>query len=236
LTYKSIFAVLTEKSILIYDTYHTKPIAMARGLHYSGLTDAMWSPNGHSLVVSSSDGYLSFLTFGEGELGKVYTKKVVVEEIKVVVEEIKVVVGEAVATTTVESSADSASSHPIPPPKEQTINVLQPKKKSDKKRAELQQVTHVLQPKKKNRDSTTEKKLVAQPTTGNSTTSKHSNVLQREKKNGDTDSSTEKKLVAQPTTDSITVQKGVEPQKINILQPKKKRKRAELTLVPAGTQ
>ena len=85
-------------------------------------------------------------------------------------------------------------------------------------------------------DSTTEKKLVAQPTTGNSTTSKHSNVLQREKKNGDTDSSTEKKLVAQPTTDSITVQKGVEPQKINILQPKKKRKRAELTLVPAGTQ
>jgi len=157
----------------------------------------------------------------------------------VVVEEIKVVVGEAVATTTAESSADSASSHPVSPPakKEQTINVLQPKKKSDKKRAELQQVTHVLQPKKKNgdMDSTTEKKLVAQPK-GTSTTTEHSNVLQPEKKNGDTDSTTEKKLVEQPTTDSTTEQKGVEPQKINILQPKKKRKRAELTLVPAGNQ
>ena len=72
LEYKSVFAVLTEKSILIYDTYHTKPIAMARGLHYSGLTDAMWTPNGQSLVVCSSDGYVSFVTFDEGELGRVY--------------------------------------------------------------------------------------------------------------------------------------------------------------------
>lgn len=63
---------MTEKSILIYDTYHTKPIAMARGLHYSGLTDAMWTPNGQSLVVCSSDGYVSFVTFDEGELGRVY--------------------------------------------------------------------------------------------------------------------------------------------------------------------
>lgn len=72
LEYKSVFAVLTEKSVLIYDTYHTKPIAMARGLHYSGLTDAMWTPNGQSLVVCSSDGYVSFVTFDEGELGRVY--------------------------------------------------------------------------------------------------------------------------------------------------------------------
>jgi hypothetical protein len=67
--------VLTEISILIYDTYHNKPIALARGLHYSGLTDAMWTPDGHALIVCSSDGYLSFIVFEEGELGHVYQKK-----------------------------------------------------------------------------------------------------------------------------------------------------------------
>lgn len=74
LPYKTVFAVLTEKSVLIYDTCHSKPLAMARGLHFSGLTDAVWTPNGHTLIVSSCDGYLSFFTFGEGELGYVYRK------------------------------------------------------------------------------------------------------------------------------------------------------------------
>lgn len=48
---------------------------MARGLHFSGLTDAVWTPNGNTLIVSSCDGYLSFLTFSKGELGSVYHKK-----------------------------------------------------------------------------------------------------------------------------------------------------------------
>jgi chromatin assembly factor 1 subunit B len=74
LAYKTVFCVLTENSILIYDTYHTKPLAMARGLHFSGLTDAIWTPNGRALIVSSSDGYLSVIQFEEGELGKVYVK------------------------------------------------------------------------------------------------------------------------------------------------------------------
>mmetsp|Transcript_25206 Transcript_25206/g.37231 ORF Transcript_25206/g.37231 Transcript_25206/m.37231 type:complete len:540 (-) Transcript_25206:212-1831(-) len=74
LPYKTVFAVLTEKTVLIYDTCHSKPLAMARGLHFSGLTDAVWTPNGHTLIVSSCDGYLSFLMFHEGELGYVYHK------------------------------------------------------------------------------------------------------------------------------------------------------------------
>ena len=39
------------------------------------MTDAVWTPNGNTLIVSSCDGYLSFLTFSKGELGNVYHKK-----------------------------------------------------------------------------------------------------------------------------------------------------------------
>lgn len=45
---------------------------MARGLHYAGLTDAAWSNDGKTLFVTSSDGYISILSFGNGELGDVY--------------------------------------------------------------------------------------------------------------------------------------------------------------------
>jgi hypothetical protein len=73
LPYKSIFCVLTNDSVLIYDTHHDVPLSIVRGLHYSNLADATWSQDGHSLVVCSTDGYLSILRFAPGELGKVYT-------------------------------------------------------------------------------------------------------------------------------------------------------------------
>jgi len=74
LPYRSIFAVLTLDTILIYDTYHTRPLCIARGLHFAGLTDCAWSSDGRNLVVSSTDGYISMLSFEEGELGVPYTK------------------------------------------------------------------------------------------------------------------------------------------------------------------
>jgi chromatin assembly factor 1 subunit B len=73
LPYKSIFCVLTNDSVLIYDTHHDVPLSVVRGLHYSNLADATWSQDGHSLIVCSTDGYLSILRFAPGELGKVYT-------------------------------------------------------------------------------------------------------------------------------------------------------------------
>jgi hypothetical protein len=72
LPYRCIIAVLTHDSILIYDTVHSTPLAIFRGLHYANLTHAVWSADGHSLVVSSSDGYVSLLRFEKGELGQVY--------------------------------------------------------------------------------------------------------------------------------------------------------------------
>jgi len=73
LPYRSIFAVLTLDSILIYDTHHSAPLSVLQGLHYSGLTDCCWSSDGMNLTVCSSDGYISIVNFGPGELGKVYT-------------------------------------------------------------------------------------------------------------------------------------------------------------------
>lgn len=72
LPYRSIFAVLTLDSILIYDTHHAAPLSVLQGLHYSGLTDCCWSSDGMNLMVCSSDGYISIVNFADGELGKVY--------------------------------------------------------------------------------------------------------------------------------------------------------------------
>jgi len=72
LPYRSIFAVLTLDSILIYDTHHAAPLSVLQGLHYSGLTDCCWSSDGMNLMVCSSDGYISVINFADGELGKVY--------------------------------------------------------------------------------------------------------------------------------------------------------------------
>eukprot|EP00934_Nitzschia_sp_Nitz4_P004670 Nitzschia sp. Nitz4//scaffold3_size479765//111402//113070//NITZ4_000046-RA/size479765-processed-gene-0.63-mRNA-1//1//CDS//3329550596//4660//frame0 len=70
--YRSVFAVLTLDTVLIYDTYHLQPLAVAKGLHYAGLTDCAWSKDGHHLIVSSSDGYISHLSFAPSELGEKY--------------------------------------------------------------------------------------------------------------------------------------------------------------------
>lgn len=73
LPYRSVFAVLTLDSVLIYDTHHLRPLCIARGLHYAGLTDCTWSADGRNLIVSSTDGYVSILSFDENDLGEVHT-------------------------------------------------------------------------------------------------------------------------------------------------------------------
>lgn len=74
LPYRSVFAVLTMDSILVYDTHHTRPLSVIRGLHYAGLSDCQWSSDGMKLIVSSIDGYISIVIFHDGELGEVYKR------------------------------------------------------------------------------------------------------------------------------------------------------------------
>jgi chromatin assembly factor 1 subunit B len=72
LPYRSVLSVLTWDSVVIYDTYHSQPLAIIRGLHYANLVDAVWAVDGHHLIVCSTDGYISIITFAPGELGEVY--------------------------------------------------------------------------------------------------------------------------------------------------------------------
>ena len=66
--------MLTWDSVLVYDTYHNKPLAVVKGIHYCQLVDATWTSDGHTLIVCSSDGYVSLIRFAPGELGQVYEK------------------------------------------------------------------------------------------------------------------------------------------------------------------
>jgi len=128
LPYRSVFAVLTADTALLYDTYHNHPLAMARGLHYAGLTDATWSSDGRTLFVTSSDGYVSILSFGAGELGDVYDAPKV-RILNKVTEKIDAAseVGEPKVTLAAQSiNSKQSESDPV------TINTLVPKKKKKK--------------------------------------------------------------------------------------------------------
>ena len=72
LPYRMIFAVATEKFVLLYDTQQVLPFAKISNIHYTRLTDITWSDDGRLLVVSSTDGYCSLISFGEEELGGFY--------------------------------------------------------------------------------------------------------------------------------------------------------------------
>jgi chromatin assembly factor 1 subunit B len=70
-SYRMIFAVITQDSVIIYDTQHLQPIAMLGNLHYSTLTDLSWTFDGNSIIFTSTDGFCSMATFDNGELGEI---------------------------------------------------------------------------------------------------------------------------------------------------------------------
>nr|CAD7587363.1 unnamed protein product [Timema genevievae] len=72
LPYRMILAVASQSSVVLYDTQQPEPFGIISNIHYTRLTDLTWSSDGRALVVSSTDGYCSIVTFAEGELGKEY--------------------------------------------------------------------------------------------------------------------------------------------------------------------
>ncbi|KAI9366106.1 WD40-repeat-containing domain protein [Zopfochytrium polystomum] len=69
LPYRLIFAVVSKDAIAIYDTSQTVPLAVLGDMHYGTLTDVSWSPDGLSLLVSSTDGFCSAVIFTREEFG-----------------------------------------------------------------------------------------------------------------------------------------------------------------------
>jgi len=73
LPYRMVYAVATQDAVLVYDTQQTIPLCVVSNLHYATFTDLAWSNDGLTLMMSSSDGFCSTLTFAPGELGAVYS-------------------------------------------------------------------------------------------------------------------------------------------------------------------
>lgn len=72
LPYRMIFAVATKSSVYLYDTQQKTPFALISNIHYTRLTDISWSSDGKILIVSSTDGFCSLISFADGELGEVH--------------------------------------------------------------------------------------------------------------------------------------------------------------------
>jgi chromatin assembly factor 1 subunit B len=72
LPYRVVYAVATQDAVHVYDTQQTKPICVVSNLHYATFTDLTWSSDGQTLLMTSSDGFCSALTFSPGELGTVH--------------------------------------------------------------------------------------------------------------------------------------------------------------------
>ncbi|XP_055624855.1 chromatin assembly factor 1 subunit B [Toxorhynchites rutilus septentrionalis] len=71
LPYRMIFAVATKSSVYLYDTQQRSPFGLISNIHYTRLTDISWSGDGKILIVSSTDGFCSLISFTEGELGEI---------------------------------------------------------------------------------------------------------------------------------------------------------------------
>ncbi|KAG9469019.1 hypothetical protein GDO78_021401, partial [Eleutherodactylus coqui] len=69
LPYRMVFAVASEDAVIFYDTQQLFPFGYVSNVHYHTLSDLSWSSDGSFLAISSTDGYCSFVTFDEGELG-----------------------------------------------------------------------------------------------------------------------------------------------------------------------
>ncbi|KAI9680372.1 MAG: hypothetical protein M1829_001258 [Trizodia sp. TS-e1964] len=72
LPYRVVYAVATQDAVLIYDTQQQAPLCIVSNLHFATFTDLAWSNDGLTLLMSSSDGFCSCVTFTQGELGQQY--------------------------------------------------------------------------------------------------------------------------------------------------------------------
>ncbi|XP_037949975.1 chromatin assembly factor 1 subunit B-like [Teleopsis dalmanni] len=84
LPYRMIFAVATKSSVYFYDTQQNRPFAVVSNIHYTRLTDVTWSHDGRIVIVSSTDGFCSLITFEKNELGEEYEdSKSILENLQV---------------------------------------------------------------------------------------------------------------------------------------------------------
>ncbi len=111
------------------------PTAVIRNIHLTRLSDLSWSADGRVLIVASTDGYCSVITFADQELG------IPVDEILPV----------------------SLDSFPIPPPPPVKEKPTKEKKKKEPKKKQVQETKEKKVPKKKKGKEAVADKVEDQP-------------------------------------------------------------------------
>lgn len=66
-----------DRTLAIWSTALTKPLLVARDMVARSITDLAWTPDGTTLFVSSLDGSITCLLFGENELGVLVSDDVI---------------------------------------------------------------------------------------------------------------------------------------------------------------
>ena len=61
LPYRVIFAIMTVDTVVLHDSQSRAPFMYVDNLHYDNLTSLCWTPDGKSMVVSSMEGYNTFI-------------------------------------------------------------------------------------------------------------------------------------------------------------------------------
>ncbi|XP_030055541.1 chromatin assembly factor 1 subunit B [Microcaecilia unicolor] len=115
--YRMVFAVASEDSVLFYDTQQLFPFGYLSNVHYHTLSDIAWSSDGCFLAVSSTDGYCSFVTFEENELGIPLKEKpaLVVKTPTTMEKKIKKVTGSKVPSPGARSSEGTPTNRTLDP-------------------------------------------------------------------------------------------------------------------------
>jgi chromatin assembly factor 1 subunit B len=66
-----VYVVTTVSSFYVIRSDRPKPIAFGTDIHCTSIVDASWSSDAHLLGLSSTDGYITLIQFGDDELGGV---------------------------------------------------------------------------------------------------------------------------------------------------------------------
>uniref|UniRef100_A0A7I5E617 ANAPC4_WD40 domain-containing protein n=1 Tax=Haemonchus contortus TaxID=6289 RepID=A0A7I5E617_HAECO len=61
LPYRILWLALTKDTVYFYDSQHPYPIGLVENIQYNSLTDAAWSADGKNIIISSLEGYCTFL-------------------------------------------------------------------------------------------------------------------------------------------------------------------------------
>lgn len=133
LPYKLVFAVATSNEVIIYDTESIEPIALIGNLHYTTLTDLCWSKDGALLMISSTDGFCSYISIAPGTLGEKLTH-----------EETAKAIGVKRKQYNKDSSSEpapcaEASPSPSHPKQADIVNILPVKRKLGEKEKEMEE-------------------------------------------------------------------------------------------------